>query len=305
MNRPDYKALLAVIGMAVLFGASFTGTKVALESFSPAQLIFLRFAATALLFMAVRLFRPAQKVGRRDAAGIFLLALFEPGIYFYCEAQGVKRTLASTAAILISAIPMIVLVLEALWLKTKVRFTEFMLILLSLGGIFLIVTAGGMDKAFGGTLAGNVLVLLAALAASIYTILAKKMLGRVEPVTVTFYQSLFASAIYFPFAAADTMNNGLNIDSARPLVALAYLAAGCSFLAYWLLNYSLSKMKASFVSAFTNLIPVVGVAVAVIFLNERLYPMQFAGAAAVLGCMTILALLQQSERSDRPLAPEG
>ena len=292
MSRPGYKALLAVIGMAVLFGASFTGTKVALENFSPAQLIFLRFSVAALLFMAVRLFRPAQKIGRGDLPGLFLLALFEPGIYFYCEAQGVKRTLASTAAILISAIPMIVLVLEALWLKTRIRFSEILLIALSLGGIFLIVTAGGMDKAFGGTLLGNILVLLAALAASIYTVLAKKMLGRIEPVTVTFYQSLFASAIYLPFAAADTVNHGLNIDSARPWLALAYLAAGCSFLAYWLLNYSLSKMKASFVSAFTNLIPVVGIAVAVIFLNERLYPMQFVGAAVILGCMTALALLQ-------------
>lgn len=305
MKRPDYRALFAVVGMAVLFGASFTGTKVALESFTPAQLIFLRFAAASLLFLGVRFFRPAEKLKGKDFAGLFLLALFEPGIYFYCEAQGVKRTLASTAAILISAIPMFVLVLEALWLKVRIRFAEVFLIVLSLGGIFLIVAAGGLDKAFGGTLLGNVLVLLAALAASIYTILAKKMLSRVEPLTVTFYQSLFASMIYLPFAAFDTVTSGLKLDSARPLLALVYLAVFCSFLAYWLLNFALSRMKASFVSAFTNLIPVVGIAVAVLFLGERLYPLQFIGAAVVLCCMTVLTLVQHSGRGIKLPAPEG
>ncbi len=305
MKRPNWKGLCAILVMTVLFGASFTGTKVALESFTPAQLIFLRFAAASLLFLGVRLFRQVQKPDRRDMAGLFLLALFEPGFYFYCEAQGVKRTLASTAAILISVIPMFVIVLEAVWLKMRIRFTEVFLIALSLGGIFLIVTAGGLDKAFGGTLAGNLLVLLAALAASIYTILAQKLLRRMEPTTVTLYQSLFASAIYLPFAAADTITGGIKLGSPRALWALLYLALFCSFFAYWLLNYALSRMKASFVAAFTNVIPVVGIAVAVFFLGERLYPLQFLGAAIVLCCMTVLTLVQHSGHEITLPAPEG
>ncbi len=297
MSGRDWKGPAAAAAMALLFGGSFTGTKVALESFTPAQLIFLRFAAASVLFLVVLPFRKTPLPDRRDVAGLFLMALFEPGLYFYAEAEGVKRTLASTAAILISTIPLFVLVLEALWFKTRVRLGEVGLILSSLGGIFLIVTAGGTGQAFGGTLAGNGLVLLAALTASVYTLLAKRLLARMDALTVTFCQSAFASLLYLPFALRDFGRSAPDV-SPRSAWALSYLALFCSFLAYWLLNYSLGRMRATFVAAFTNVIPVVGIAVAVLFLRERLYPMQFLGGAVVLSSMTALTVLEPRWRKE-------
>lgn len=299
MKLPDWKNLTALLGMAFLFGASFTGTKVALQGFSPFLLIFLRFGLSTLCFAAFWKWMPKVSLTRGDFARLFCIALLEPGLYFYAEAEGVQRTLASTASVLISTIPLFVLALEALFLKTRVRLVELGLMVVSIGGIYLLVASGG-QSALGGSLAGNSLILLAALSASVYTVLAKKLLDRIPALTLTFFQSLFATLTYLPFAAFGVWKGGFPEVGRPQLTALLYLGVFCSFVAYALLNFCLSRMRASFVSAFANLIPVVGTAVAFLVLGERLFPVQILGAGVVLLCMTALTLLSPSLPATHP-----
>jgi drug/metabolite transporter (DMT)-like permease len=297
----DKAALAAVLMMAILFGASFTGTKIALATFTPFELIFLRFAISSLCFLLIRPWRRHGRLPASDYGKLFLLAFFEPGIYFFCEAEGVKRTLASTASILIATIPLFVLVLEALYLKVRMIWSEVLMILISMGGIFLIVTAGGFRQAFGGTLEGNLFVLAAAFAASIYTVLAKRLLQRIDAIAVTFYQSIFAALLYLPFAGFEFATISLPHVPLRALYAVLYLGILCSFAAYLLLNFSLSRMKASIVSAFANIIPLVGVAVAFLVLGEKLYMLQIVGGLVVLACMTFLTMRPSPEFSGQAL----
>ncbi len=294
MTSGRLAAVLAMTGMSLLFGASFVGTKIGLECFTPAQLIFLRFALATGIFWALTPWLKPGSVDREGRRKVFVMALLEPGAYFFLEAMGIQRTLASTAAILISTIPLFVLLLEALWLRVRIVPPEALLILLSLGGVFLLVTAGGVDKAIGGSLPGNLLILGAALAASVYTVMARRLLMRYSTVGVTRLQSLYSTLLYLPFAAWDWATRPALPPSPRGWMALGYLGVGCSFLAYLLLNYSLSQVKASIVSAFCNVIPVVGTLLAVFLLDEQLYPMQAAGAVVTIGCTTLLTMRHAS-----------
>lgn len=299
----DTRALLATVGMALLFGTSFVASKVALSGFSPTQLIFLRFAIAALFFGVAQRFLPAQQLTREQGKQVFLLALLEPGIYFFLEAYGLKLTLASTAAVLISTIPIFVVVLEAFWLKVRVLPREVALILLSLFGVTLLLTAGGWDRAFGGTFLGNLLILGAAFSASLYTIVARKLMATVDALTVTRWQALFATVFYFPFALGAYALGGTLPTNPKPWVATVYLGLACSSGAYFLLNYALSRLRASFVSAFSNLIPVVASVLAVVFLGESLSTQQIVGAAVAIGAITALTLTHRTAESPPP--PSG
>lgn len=299
----DTRALLATFGMALLFGTSFVASKVALGEFSPTQLIFLRFAIAALFFAAAGRLLPAQALTREQGKQVFLLALLEPGIYFFLEAYGLKLTLASTAAVLISTIPLFVVVLEAFWLKVRVAPREVALILLSLLGVSLLLTAGGLDRAFGGTFLGNLLILGAAFSASLYTIMARKLMASVDALTVTRWQAFFATVFYFPFALGAYIFGGKLPTHPRPWLATVYLGLACSFGAYFLLNYALSRLRASFVSAFSNLIPVVASVLAVVFLSETLSRQQVLGAAMAIGAITALTLTHRT--AENPPPPSG
>ena len=76
---------------------------------------------------------------------------------------------------------------------------------------------------------------------------------------------------------------------ARPTITLSgglsvlYLGVISSAAAYLLYNRALRSLGASQVAAFLNLMPIVGVATAVLFLRERIVP------AAILGGVLVLA----------------
>ncbi|MEW6758966.1 MAG: DMT family transporter [Acidobacteriota bacterium] len=284
------RAVAAVVAMSVLFGASFPATKIALEGFTASQLIFLRFALASVVFLALSPWTGLGGLDRRGALQVLVLALFEPGAYFFLEAWGIQRTLASTAAVLIATIPVFVLVLEAVWLNVTVRAHEVALIILSLGGIVLLVGASGVGAAFGGSLSGNLLILGAALAASVYTAMARRLVQAYSPLAVTRLQAFYAVAMYLPFAAWDWHRHGADEPETRSVLALAYLGICCSFLAYVLLNFSLSRLKASTVAAFTNVIPVVATGLAVLLLGERLLWGQVLGGVLVVASVTLLTL---------------
>lgn len=291
-GAPDHgpKVVFAIVAMCLLFGGSFVASKSALASFTPAQLLFIRFSLAAGIFLAgVPLARPRWP-GWRGLLTLVALAMLEPVLYFYLEAQGLRRTTASTASILVSTIPLFVLALEWAWFGIRVRFAEVLLIALSVAGIVLLVTGSGRGIPMG-EIVGNLLVLGAALAASLYTVSAKRFLKRHGTYAVSAVQCAWTGLFFLPFAAADTSDAPFSAVPQRAWVEAAFLGIGCSFLAYGCLNYALSRARAGFVAAFTNLIPVVSTALAALFLGERLRPLQLGGAGLVLACLGALTFL--------------
>jgi drug/metabolite transporter (DMT)-like permease len=296
------KPLAATCGMALLFGTSFVASKIALGSFSPMELVFLRFAVASAFFLLLGLWRPPAKVSRSQARSIVLLALLEPGLYFFLESYGLKLTLASTAAVLISTIPLFVVLWEVLFLGLRVRADELGLVLLSLLGVGLLLTAGSWRQALGGTLAGNLLVLGAAISASVYTLVARRLMAAVDALTVTRAQALFAALFYAPFAAGAFASHQRLPTDPVPWLAVAYLGLFCSFGAYFLLNYALAHLRASLVAAFSNLIPVVATALAVLLLGEGLSAQQLLGAGITVAAITALTLRHRPPESTPPAA---
>lgn len=196
-------AVGAMIGMSLLFGASFVGTKFGLQSFTTSQLVFLRFAVAAVLFAALTPWAPSQRVDRRQFWRLLGLALLQPVLYFFLEVEGLQRTLASTASVLITTIPLFVMAIEAAGLKTRILAHELLLVLVSLVGLTLLLTAQGLDQALGGSLTGNLLILAAAVTSSFYTVLARRAMAEIDALTVTRLQAYWASLFFLPWALRD------------------------------------------------------------------------------------------------------
>jgi len=282
------RGVIAALVMTFLFGASFVGSKVALNDFTPFELVFLRFLVAAALFILAARWLKAEPIRREDRLRLLVLCIMEPGIYFYLEAMGLQRTQASTAAVLICTIPVYVLILEVVWLKYRFAPSEAFFILLSIAGIVVLVSSGGAGG-LRGRMSGNIFILCGALAAAVYTIMVSGLLRRYSAVTITRAQSFYAILFYLPFFGFDLVTKGLPHASMRSLIAVLYLGVGCSFFAYLFLNISLTHLKPSVVSTFANLVPVVAAGLAVLILKEHLSWTQAGGAAVVILAVFLIA----------------
>jgi len=282
-SRPPASAYAAAVGMTVAFGLSFVATKYALRGFEPLLLALLRFSlAGGILWVVWRLRSRGERVSRRELARLALLGFVSLTVYFSFENLGIARTSASEAAILIGAIPLFVVILNTFTLRERSSARQWVGIALSFAGIAALVLLGG--GAGGGSLTGNLLVLVASLSAGVYSILARRLLVSRPALFVTTFQNLFGALFMLPLALAEAALVGVRHPTPRATGGLLFLTVVCSITAYLLLNYAFRFLAASKVAVFINLTPIVAVASAYVLLGERFTPGQaFAAVVVVAG----------------------
>jgi len=176
-SRPPASAYAAAVGMTLAFGLSFVATKYALHGFRPLLIALIRFSlAGALLWAVWRLRQAREQVTRDELLHLAALGFVSLTLYFALEINGIARTSASAAAILIAIIPVFVAVLAALVLHERNGARQWMGVVLSFAGVAGLVLLG--SGAEGGGLVGDLLMLAAAPSAAVNNPMARRLTTR-------------------------------------------------------------------------------------------------------------------------------
>lgn len=267
--------------MTVIFGLSFVATKYALRGFQPMLVALLRFSIAGTCLWLVWRRRPGrERVTRGELSRLAALGLVSLTLYFALEINGIARTSASKASLIIATIPIFVTVLAALVLGEHAGGRRWAGIVLSFAGVAGLVLLGGGEG--GGTLAGDLLVLGAAVVAAVYNLMARRLLLTRSALYVTAFQNLFGALFMLPIAAVEALLVGVRTPTTEAVSGVLYLIFLGSMLAYLLLNYAFRFLEASRVAVFVNLIPVVAVGAAFVLLGERFTAGQAVAAVVVM-----------------------
>ncbi|MFW2367521.1 MAG: DMT family transporter [Desulforhopalus sp.] len=271
------------LALAVIFwGLSFVATKVALQSFTPFCLIFFRFFAASIFFMILFCRKGFPKLTSKSLKSLMFLALMQPGLYFTFETIGLQYTSATKTSLILATIPVVVLVLSTVMLGERLRRVNLFGIMLSLGGVAILVFGEKKHTAFGGALFGDLLIVGAVLAASSYMVMTRRLGNSLSSLHITGIQIIFGALLFFPAFLWDLPKlnwQEVSTDSLIALVGLTVFATICGFLCY---NYALTKVPAARASVSLNTIPLVTAFGAWVILGESLTTLQLIGAAVVL-----------------------
>jgi drug/metabolite transporter (DMT)-like permease len=274
----------------VLWGLSFVWTNDILNhNVPPFTLLFVRLAtAGILLYTYARITGKLQKVTRKDALYMFLMAFFEPFIYFIGETYGMKVTgSAVLAAVIIATIPITCLFAEKI--LYKVPYTAFKIIgtAITIPGIVMVVMKGG-DNASVDHYYGIALLFLAVAGATGYAAVVKKLSGTYNPTTITTYQFLIGALLFFPFFLGFGLD-GLNSTffSAEVLVPLLSLAILCSCVAFLFWVTSIARLGMMKANIFSALIPAVSAIGAAAMGQEEITAITVTGIAVVIAGVII------------------
>jgi len=272
--------------MAVLFwGLSFVATKIALQSFPPFALIFFRFLGASIFFIFLLIRTGFPALTWNTAKPLFILAIFQPGLYFSFETIGLQYSSATKASLIISTIPIVVLLLSIIFLKERIRIINMLGIVISMLGVALLIFGGQNIDKQQGILLGDFLILGAVLSASVYIIMTRKLVKIFSPVQITGMQVIFGMILFFPaffFTLPQMEWSAISKDSIIALLILTIFATIGAFLCY---NYALTKIPAAKAAVCINGIPLVTAFGAWIILGELLSPMQLAGGTIVVSAV--------------------
>jgi drug/metabolite transporter (DMT)-like permease len=168
-----------------------------------------------------------------------------------------------------------------LWLRERASALRWFGIALSIAGV-LLVFSNVADSGARAALLGNALMFLTVVCWGVYTSIAKRSADGSDPVIVTTGIAAVGAIALLPMAITEVISQGMPTVGGAGWLAVIYLGAGASGIAYLLYNSALQHMDASEVGAYTNLIPIVGVILGIVVLDEPLSARAIAGGLIVL-----------------------
>ena len=278
------RSVLSLAAAGLLFGITVPLSKLALGWLDPAWLAAARFALAAPVLAVL------GRRGLRGAVGprILVSGALGYGGMLLLQNAGMARTSVSHAALLIGAVPAMVVVLAAVTGRRTAGVGAWVGCAVSLGGVALVTGSGAAAGGGGATLVGDALVVASTLCSAAFVVAQPRLLEGRNPVAVTAVQRAAAAAV--AVAAALLLGAPVAVAPLTPgvLVAFVALVLAGSALPYALYAYGQSRVPAETAGAFVNLEPIVGVAAGVVGFGDPFGPAQALGAAVVLGGIALV-----------------
>jgi drug/metabolite transporter (DMT)-like permease len=275
----------ALLFSAAVYGVSTTVSVVALDAVRPADLLAVEISGAAAMLLVTAAVR--RQLRRRGALRQMLLGVLVPGLAFLFGDLGLARTSASSGSLLLAAEPLLSVLLALAVLRERLsgRATAALVIGLS-GGALVAFEPGGSGS---DTMLGNVLVLLAVVAAAVFLIAARRFNDGGDGLNASAWQTTGGALSVVPFVAASWSTGGTRLDTVDTAGWLACLAVVvCGAVGSVTFNRGIARVPAARAGQLANLTPVVGTLTAVAFLGDRPSPLQLLGGAAILGGLALL-----------------
>ncbi len=279
---------LSATTTSIIFGLSFLFSKRALNVASPFSLLSFRFL-TAFVIMTLLVTFKVIKVNYKNkpVKNLFFLALMEPVIYFIFETYGIKYSSSSFAGIMIALIPIIVTILASYFLEEKFSSLQLFFIILSVSGVAYIAFMNSANSGSTGII-GIVLLIITVMAAAVFNIMSRKLSSSFTPMEITYFMMGLAALFFNIVSIGEHMIYGtfsnylLPLKSKDFIISIFYLGILSSVIAFFLVNFTLSKIEASKSAVFANLSTIVSIAAGVIILHEEFKYYHIIGSIMIL-----------------------
>ncbi|MDO5628407.1 MAG: DMT family transporter [Mobilicoccus sp.] len=275
---PQLLLCIAVLG----WSGNFIVGRLVGDTVPPIQLAFLRWLLAALLllpFGLAHLRRDAPTL-RRHAPLIVALAVTGVVVFNTLVYIGLGSTPAVTGLLLQSVGPLFILAFTALLFRERPRVGQVVGILVSLVGVWVIVSRGQVFSAGVAVGGGEWWFLAAVLSYSLYTALLR-LAPKVHPLSILLATFGIGTAILAPMAAVEFASGQRVPATAGAFWAVLYVGIVPSIVSYFCWNRGVGLMGAARAGQYLHLLPVFGAALAFIVLGEALAPFHLVGAAII------------------------
>lgn len=275
--------------MALIWGVNFPVIKAALAEIPPMAFNALRFPLASLtVFLIIRIRGELTWPERVDLPRVFLLGILGNVFYQGFFIFGLDGTLAGNASILLATIPVWTLSLSTLRRHETPGAMVWVGIMATLGGMALVVMGGNLTLGFQrGTLLGDLLMVAAAMTWATYAVGSRKLIRKYGSLPVTAWTLWIGSAGLVLLGLPDLLQAPPGAASAVTWGGVVYAGVLAVGLAYILWNRGVRRIGSSRTAAYQNLVPVVALLVAWIWLGEQPTGLQIGGAGVILAGVSL------------------
>lgn len=283
-------ALGAVVLTTALWGLSYPLTKDLVAIYPPGQLAALRLAIALGVMLPVLLWQGKRPVLTRCsvALGLTGVAMFQ-----LLQNTGMQSVSAGGSVIVLYGA---IVILSALLGRCVLGEACSKLVLgalaISAAGVGLVAYQAGGDSDVGWPAAGVALILAAAGAWAVYTVIGRKA-AETDLLALNAGALLVGLVGILPFAARERHPSWQAAGDRWDLLALVTLGALVTAGSYFFWSYSLRHLQVTEASVLSSAEPVFGLLFAWVLLREAISWQEGIGVAVIIGGCVLIVLEQQ------------
>lgn len=268
--KPDFKLLFCLFVVAIVWGTTYFGIRVAVETIPPWFITSIRQGIATVIVMSILLYKKELSwIGwtnfRHQLIPSILMIVIANGFTTIAE-----QTLPSGLTSILSALsPLVIFIGSILFGLQKPSLKGFVGVLLGFSGV-LFIFRDGLGAILDPNYKTGILFLsIAILGWSSGTVYSKKHTHKSNNIALNlFYQFTISTIIQLVLAFIFSPNADLNLWSSRSIMATLYLAVFGSVIAFFCYHYALKRVTAVQVSILNYINTIIAVFLGWLFLDE-------------------------------------
>jgi drug/metabolite transporter (DMT)-like permease len=265
-NEKSYKGHL-LMGLAyIVFGLNIPAVKsiIGVAGITGLSVTFYRMAGAAVLFWIASLFAKRQHVPPRDIAAMLAASMFCILLNQMPFIVGVSLTSPIDASVITTTVPIITMVLAAIFLREPITWLKAGGVLVGASGALMLILGGGAAAGRGGaSIEGDLLCFASCLSFAIYLTAFKRLFTTYSAVTLMKWMFLFAALLSLPICWRDVATVDYRALTWDVWATAVFIVGGATFLTFFLLPIGQRYLRPTVLSMYNYLQPAVAAAVAV------------------------------------------
>ena len=263
------------------WGCGFLFGKIAFREMTVSENVSYRVIFGCVLLLPI-LLRKKKFFHGSDLRLLLIASVIGVPVQFLLQFKGLQLTTVSHASLIVGALPVLIALSSVWFLQERLKQIEWIVLFISpLGVLAVAFSTRNSTSSSGPTLAGDLLVFVSMLAATVMILLTKRLTVKYDSLQITSWMLVLGS-VELLMAIECVHPIGFHFSTSVWLAAVAQgvLATAAAYLCW---NWGLSHVPASRAGVFLNLEPLLGTFLGVMILHETLGLMAILGGAMILG----------------------
>jgi drug/metabolite transporter (DMT)-like permease len=269
MKNENLQAHAAIIAANVIFGLGVPATKYLLEDWvTPHVYMASRCIGAALLFWAVAAFMPKEKIQGRDLAVIIGGGLLGFFISQTLTAWALNYTSPVYFSLIATMTPIATMLMAALFIGEHITPMKLLGVILGFGGAALMVFLKWNSTSGSNDLLGIGLAILSLLTWAGYLIITRHVSARYSSVSQMKWMFLVSTIAILPlswseFPTTHLYGEPFTSASIGGWLTMLFIVLFATGIGYFLIPVAMKRLRATTVSVYTNLQPIVASVIAI------------------------------------------
>src|SRR5688500_5314871 len=267
--------------MAVIWAVNYTVAKYGTRTVPPLAYNAARIVMATVALLAIGWLRSHERPSRRDVLALLAVGALGNGVYQLCFIEGLARSRAGTVALMLAGSPAFVAIVGRIFRVERVGRKGWAGIALQLAGIGCVVFGSVTQSSGDDSVLGSALIVGGSLCWAFFAILIKPYTERLSGIDVGAYSLAGGAAFVTAIGIPDMVVTEWHLVTLPVWSAIVYSGLGALVVGNLIWYHGVSKIGPTRVSMFSNLQPLVALAVAWVALGEVPTLWQGLGAGSI------------------------